>query len=76
MRADMAADLRKHPRRSRNPLTAPQVRTAFMLLRMVGLAAFNSRPLDPQNNQVVRCGALQCDFERKTALTLRPGRPI
>ena len=41
-----------------------------------GWRDLNSRPLDPQNNQGVRCGALQCDFERKTAMTMRPGGPI
>jgi hypothetical protein len=43
---------------------------------MSGWRDLNSRPLDPQNNQGVRCGALQCDFERKTAMTVRPGGPI
>ena len=33
-----------------------------------GWRDLNSRPLDPQDNQVVRRCALQCDFERKTAL--------
>jgi hypothetical protein len=33
---------------------------------LLGWRDLNSRPLDPQDNQVVRRGGLQCDFERKT----------